>query len=323
MKWPVQLLNHVYSGPFEDPAFEPIRRGNLLFKKGENAEAIEQFTEAIHRNPRSAAAYNNRAAARNALGDQEGAISDFSQAIQIDPCDKLALFNRGVIWSHYQGIFDKAIRDFNEVIRLDPEDAAAYISRGNAWSSLGDFDASIADFTEAIDRHCGDTSVYLGRGFARWKIGDSDGAIADCSTAISLDPKLATPYAYRGIYRSNRGEYVNAIDDFYETLRLDSGDAETCNNLAWLWSTCPEDRYRNGTKAVEYATKACELTKWETWSFLETLAAAHAETGDWENAVKFQNMAIELTDDEIEKVPGRDLLELYKTKQPCREEPKR
>lgn len=67
------------------------------------------------------------------------------------------------------------------------------------------------------------------------------------------------------------------------------------------------------------ATKACELSEWKEGSYLDTLAAAFAESGDWENAVKHQQQAIELATDEEKKQGQQVRLEFYKTQKPYRE----
>jgi tetratricopeptide (TPR) repeat protein len=64
------------------------------------------------------------------------------------------------------------------------------------------------------------------------------------------------------------------------------------NNVAWVYATCPVGELRNGTKAVELATRACELTKWsDTWYF-DTLAGAYAETAEFQKAIEWQRKAM-------------------------------
>jgi Flp pilus assembly protein TadD len=97
------------------------------------------------------------------------------------------------------------------------------------------------------------------------------------------------------------------------------------NHLAWLLAACPNANFRNGAKAVEYAKKACELSGWKDASTLSTLAAAYAEAGDFDNAVKWQNNYLE--SDYLKSNPSNDTLEkarqrlsLYQQKKPYHEE---
>ena len=86
-----------------------------------------------------------------------------------------------------------------------------------------------------------------------------------------------------------------------------------------IMAACPEAKFRDGKRAVEFATRACELTKWKNPSFLDTLAAAHAEAGDFDAAVTWQTRAIELLTDERQKDDYRSRLVLYQAKKPYRE----
>jgi tetratricopeptide (TPR) repeat protein len=85
-------------------------------------------------------------------------------------------------------------------------------------------------------------------------------------------------------------------------------------------ATCPDEKYRNGPKAVEYAKKGLELNKSKGFA-LDTLAAAYAENGQFDEAVKCQMEALE--DPAFQKRYGEEAekrLELYKNKKPFRDE---
>jgi len=151
---------------------------------------------------------------------------------------------------------------------------------------------------------------------------DYDKAIADCNEAIRLDPKLASAYSNRGIAWGFKKNFDKAIADYNEVIRLVPGNPGAYNALAWIWATCPEERLRDGKRAVELATHVCELTEWKYANPLDTLAAAYAEVGDFEKAVERQEKAIQLTTDARNKQEYQDRLKLYQQRKPYREEDK-
>ena len=79
------------------------------------------------------------------------------------------------------------------------------------------------------------------------------------------------------------------------------------------------DPPRDGRQAVAAATKACEVTGRNEPGLLDTLAAAYAESGDFDSALKWQVKAIELETDAKEKAAYGERLKLYKDKQPYRD----
>ena len=110
------------------------------------------------------------------------------------------------------------------------------------------------------------------------------------------------------------------IRDHMEALKRDPRHAGTFNQLGWVWATCPEPDVRNGTRAKECATRACELTEWVEPGYIDTLAAACAECGDYDEAVRWQEKAIKLLDSEERQADYRTRLELYSQRKPLRVE---
>lgn len=214
----------------------------------------------------------------------EETVEDCTRAIELGRKTTCIYNSRGYAW-YCRDEYDKAIEDYTKAIALDPEDAAAYFNRGSAWQSKGEYDKAIADYDRVIELDPEDADAYFSRGDV-WDIrGEYEKAIADCSRAIDLEPDNADAY----------------------------------NQLAWLRSTCPESGFRDAQAAIESALRACELTNWQDWNILDTLAAAYAETGDFESAVCWVTKALELAP-ETEKAVEQNRLELYQSGTPYREE---
>ena len=192
-----------------------------------------------------------------------------------------------------------------------------------AWLQKNDLDNAIKDFTKVIELASESASVYMARGTA-WRLkGDMDNAIKDFTDAIRLQPKSTEAYLSRGTLRSEKGDLDDGIRDLTEAIQLDPNSPLACNNLAWILATCPNDKFRNGDKAVEYAKCGCEATEWKDAKCLDTLAAAYAEAGDFQEAIKWQEKAIEVTDDEKATGNYRKALDLYKEGKPYRDEAKK
>src|SRR5438105_5722987 len=126
-----------------------LDRGTMFYRNSEYVSAADAFSEAIARNPRSAAAWNNRAAARLRMGEVNSAVADYNKAIELAPNDAEIYYNRGnglVAASQYK----EAIADYTRAISLSPNYAKAIYNRGTAYAMLGQRDAAQADWSRAI-----------------------------------------------------------------------------------------------------------------------------------------------------------------------------
>ena len=160
-----------------------------------------------------------------------------------------------------------------------------------------------------------DAKFYNNRGAAYGEKSQYDQAISDFNKAIEMNPRYNKAYNNRGIVYRLKGEYDQAIWDFNKAIAINPLDAEAYNNLAWLFATAKAPGFRNGKKAVELALKACQLSDWGKAEYLDTLAAAYARAGDFDNAVKWQEKASESS-----KLAGtsefQQRLNLYRERKP-------
>ncbi|MBI2480176.1 MAG: hypothetical protein HYV60_16555, partial [Planctomycetia bacterium] len=95
-------------------------------------------------------------------------------------------------------------------------------------------------------------------------------AMGDEPWNSSADPSAFQEYS--GLVAE--GRYSEAIERVDESLEFNPDNAFLLNNKAWLLATCPDDTVRDGPQAVELATKACDLTDWKNFAYVDTAAAA-------------------------------------------------
>ena len=225
----------------------------------------------------------------------------------------------GWVQSKYAIPYEQAVDYYTNQIRANPS-SSLYVKRGVAWKEKGENDIAISDYNEAIRLDPTNDTAYNNRGIAWSDKKDHDKAIADYNEAIRIDPKDASAYHNRGNAWSNKKEYDKAIADYNEAIRIDPKYAYPYNGRAWLWATSPDPKFRDGKKAVESANRACELNGWKGAYDLGTLAAAYAESGDFDKAIDWQEKANKLYTDPEDKKEGEDRLQLYRAKKPYRDE---
>ena len=179
---------------------------------------------------------------------------------------------------------------------------------------FADAQAYYDDFLSQDSQNPG--AFYL-RGLLRAFQGELESAIKDFDESIRFDPTNTVTLNRRGELLKKVAEYDKAVKDFRAALQIDEVNSVALTNLAWILATCPDENLLNGSEAIEHATLACERTYWNNGTYLTTLAAAHAEEGNFDEAIEQLNKAIELEPDHSKDL-RQEMLDRFKQGKPYR-----
>ncbi|OEU53569.1 MAG: hypothetical protein BA861_04295 [Desulfobacterales bacterium S3730MH5] len=107
------------------------------------------------------------------------------------------------------------------------------------------------------------------------------------------DPRL---YAMIGTIHYQNKAYVQTIAAYEKSIELAPGNPEVLNNLAWLYATCEQSKYRDPVKALVYARRAAAISREP--HILDTLAESYYVNGLHEKAIMTikQALAVKLED---------------------------
>ncbi len=143
-------------------------------------------------------------------------------------------------------------------------------------------------------------------------------AIEAYSAVLTEDPDEWQALEGRADTYLNLGKHAEAVADYEKAIKLHPKNESMLNNFAWVLATSPDDNLRDGKRAIQLATEACELTHYKVAYILSTLAAAYAETGDFDTAIKWSSKAVEIGDPKHDDSLKKEL-ESYKANKPMRE----
>jgi tetratricopeptide (TPR) repeat protein len=203
---------------------------------------------------------------------------------------------------------------------MRPDFIPAYGKRGSAWEKKGNLDKALEDYKNVLELNPNLVEAYVAIGNIWFGKGHFDQAIFYHTNALTIDPRNFKALASRGDAWYKKGDIQNAIRDYNSALELNPNNGHVANNFAWVLATYENSMYRNGLKAVELALKAVEMEPNEY--SLGTLAAAYAEVGSFDEAIKTQERAIDMIDKQTDReklIEFQNHLKKYTNKKPWRE----
>lgn len=259
-------------------------------------------------------AYNRRGEERVGAGQEADALEDFHQALKLDPRNWRAAHNRGVSYAQ-QGELTAAVRDFADTIRIQPDYGPAYRNRGEVYFEMGRYADAIADYTRALTFMPDRDELYFLRADAHYRGGRLEEALADYNAAIEADQRPNRLVGRSGVHAAV-GDYAAAIGDLNLAIKLDPRDAEAYRAVAWILATCPDPQYRRPDKALVAARYALKLEGNHNPHYYDTLAAAYAAAENFDQAASIQQHAVSLAAGTADQELLETRLALYRQHRP-------
>jgi len=136
--------------------------------------------------------------------------------------------------------------------------------------------------------------AHYGLGRALVDKGELDAAVENCRAALLIRPEDPDCHTVLAIALDEKGETAEAIRHYEQALKISPKSISALTNLAWVLATCPDGSLRNGSRAVEIARQADQLLGGTNTLVLRALAAAYAESGQFEKATRTAQAAIQL-----------------------------
>lgn len=300
-----------------------LAQGKLDAAIGALEKSIETFNQLPGHQSDLAGSHEQRGNALLAQGKLDAALGDFDKTIQI-----------------LTGVIQKEPRAglINDLARTHNNRGVAYRGQGKVEAAFQDFDTAIKTVANSAEKHGSDTNSRAGAVQMEITMAYSENAVEALLRArlphqpagTELEIVRAMSLKNRGYAHQVQGETAAAVGDFQAAMEsftklveqegqstLALQFARSVSALAWIYATSADNSLRDGNRAKDYALRACELSEWRAFAPVEALAAAWAETGNFPEALKWQQKALELAAPKYRpEVQSR--LALYKSGKPYR-----
>ncbi len=198
-------------------------------------------------------------------------------------------YDRGLAWI-YEGRPDRAFESFRLALEENPLHQPAHNGMGKVLLERGDLESALEYFSRAVAIQPKDPIAHANRALVLARVGRWLEAEQEYSRALEWAPINSDWWANVGVCRERLGDRRGAIKAYEAALDVDRGHRSAANNLAWLKATSPEEELRDGEAAVNLAERV--VAAGVSASTLDTLAAALAEAGRFDEAVAIADRAL-------------------------------
>ena len=266
---------------------------SALKVQGHLDEALSHIHEALRLHPRHPQLHYNLGNTQLALGHSEQAIESYRQALAIEPDHPKANNNLAVAFQQ-MGDMERAVEHYREQLTVSPMDARAHANLGSALLEQGHADGADKAFLRALELDSQWAPALEGRGDVARARGQLQDAERHYQHALRAQPGAPGSHYGLGTIRLVEGAQDAATAHLRQAVQSDGAYVGVLNDDAWRLATDSQATLRAPEQALVLATLAVELTGHEVPELLDTLAAAQAANGDFEQAAETLERALTL-----------------------------
>lgn len=289
-----------------------------LVEMGDLPGAAARLDEAVRLDPDDPFLRRQLGLLLSDLGETERAIEQYRKALDLAASAEVHVLLANLLVA--EGESDEAVTHYRDALVLDPEYVDAHYNLGVELGKRGKYSEAAAHYRAAVrvDGTHAEAANNLGAMLVlQGRVADS---VPHFERAVRLAPRDVQARRNLAMALSGEGRIGEAVQVLEDGLARDPEAPELANYLAWLRATSSHGAWRNGKEAMRLAEVACKATNHRDANYLDTLAAAYAESGRFAEAVETARRAIALAAERPEQAAEfRSRLTLYEGGKPYRE----
>jgi tetratricopeptide (TPR) repeat protein len=294
--------------------------GVVLLNRGRLQEAVEHFEEALRLQPRYADAHDNWAAALLSMGRAEDAIAHCEAALRLNPACANAHYSWGNALLNL-GRFAEAVEHYKMALEIQPTFATVHDNWGSALLRQGNFTEAIEHFKLAANSDPQDIIAHHNWGCTLSILNRRAEAIEHYRRAVEIQPNYAPSYYRLAKDLYAMGRPAEAIERGLQAVRLLPNEVEMVQFVASLLALHEGSEGGDPEKAIQLAQHVCRLTNHRDAACLDTLAAAYASAGRFDDAVTTAKEAWQMVQAAGQGSLAEEIhirLQLYRDRKPYR-----